>query len=141
MESVEVQMQNGRPVMTNQLQSLYEKHWNDKIVLSVEKLPLKRSDAANRFYWKTIVREWYLRLKDVDPTLTEKKMHRDLCLEYSPVEQLNEETGECEIVGASTSKMNQKEFSQHCKACIEALKILTGEEIMVPEFYEEALNE
>ena len=107
------------------------------VVVTIEKLPLKRSEAFSRYYWGVVVVWWHRLFKETLPPeeallMSKEAVHYWLTKTYSPVERVNPFTQEVEIVGSLQRKMTNDQLSEHISRCCQGYLAETGEMIPPP---------
>lgn len=114
---------------------------NAEVCIDVYKLPLKRSKAQNRYYHSIIKKAFRTLWNEVIGGVTTDMAHEMLKRNFLPLEVISPHTGEVIMLYRSTTTLSTKEFSEFIEACRGYYLHETGEEIPLPNWYREAVND
>jgi|DEB0MinimDraft_10_1074344.scaffolds.fasta_scaffold06521_9 hypothetical protein len=124
-----------------QRELLNQKFRDQQVLVTIEKLPLKRSEALSRYYYGVVVSKYWLPLFKELADEKEKMLHNKesthywLTKQYSPVQRKNPMTGEIEIVGSLQRKMTNDQLQDHISKCVQGYLAETGEMIPPPNYF------
>lgn len=117
--------------------AIVNKFQGKDVLVTIEKLPLKRSEALSRYYYGVVVKHWMKLFIDLAED-NEKMLHNKesthywLTKAYSPVKRRNPVTNEVEIVGSLQRKMTNDQLQDHIAKCVQGYLAETGELIPPP---------
>ena len=131
MNSVKVEMFRGLPKMNDKLRDLYNKFYDGDILLTIDKYPLKRSLAQNRYY-HSVIKVYFFKLwRGVLDGITQDMTHEMLKRNFLPFEVVAP-SGKVIVLYRSTKSLSVKEMSEFIEACRGYYLAETGEEIPKP---------
>lgn len=138
MAAIRAKVERGS-VRSPKLIELLNKFNGQEVLITIEKYPLRRSEALSRYYYGVVVETWMKLFKELADE-KEKMLHNKesthywLTKQYSPVERRNPMTGEIETVGALQRKMTNDQLQDHIAKCVQGYLAETGELIPPPNY-------
>ena len=125
--------------MTDKLRELIQAHEGQEVLIEINKLPLKRSLAQNKYSWSCVVAAFRSLWNDALGCITKEASHDMLRANFLPLEITSPKTGEVVRISKSTTELSTKEFGEYIDACRHYYLMETGEEIPEPSFFKKNL--
>ena len=133
MNSVKVTMFRGLPKLNDKLQELYTKFYDGEVILTIEKAPLSRTLAQNKYYRAVIVpyffKMWKIKIDGINENIAHEMIKRN----FLSFEITNAEDKVITLY-KSTKTLNTKEMSELIDACRGYYRYNMGEEIPLPMY-------
>ena len=136
MKAIRTRIQRGAVIMTDKLRELIQAHEGQEVLIEINKLPLKRSLAQNKYYWSVVVPTFRTLWNEVLGGITKEMTHDMLRANFLPLDIPSPKTGEVVRISKSTTELSTKEFGEYIEACGYYYLMETGEEIAKPNFLE-----
>ena len=136
MKATSTSIHRGAIVMTDKLRELIQVHEGQEVLVEINKLPLKRSLAQNKYYWSVVVPTFRTLWNEVLGGITKEMTHDMLRANFLPLDIPSPKTGEVVRISKSTTELSTKEFGEYIEACGYYYLMETGEEIAKPNFLE-----
>jgi hypothetical protein len=134
MKATSTSIHRGAIVMTDKLRELIQVHEGQEVLVEINKLPLKRSLAQNKYYWSVVVPTFRTLWNEVLGGITKEMAHDMLRANFLPLEIPSPKTGEVVRISKSTTELSTKEFGEYIQACRHYYLMETGEELAEPSF-------
>ena len=134
MKAIRTRIQRGAVIMTDKLRELIQANEGQEVLIEINKLPLKRSLAQNKYYWSVVVPYFRRLWNDAIGGITKEMSHDMLRANFLPLEITSPKTGEVVRISKSTTELSTKEFGEYIEACRHYYLMETGEEIPEPSF-------
>jgi len=135
-KAIRTRIQRGAVIMTDKLRELIQAHEGQEVLIEINKLPLKRSLAQNKYYWSVVVPTFRTLWNEVLGGITKEMTHDMLRANFLPLDIPSPKTGEVVRISKSTTELSTKEFGEYIEACGYYYLMETGEEIAKPNFLE-----
>lgn len=107
----------------------------ERVLITVDRVPKRRSLKANRFYFGALVRA----ISDYTGMVA-GEVHEIFKLKFNPREVPDPLTGEIKTIGGSTRSMSPQEFEEHIFKVQEVAERL-GIKVLAPDKYWDSLEQ
>ncbi len=145
MARIRTKIQHGSIKSSGFLELLNRFNGQD-VVIEIDKAPLKRSLAQNRYYQKVVVTMFHKLWKEVVvykcpktgedvKGLTKDMTHEMLRMNFLSIEVISPKSGEVIKTSRSTTSLSTSEMMDYINACRNYYHTETGEYIDPPDFY------
>jgi hypothetical protein len=136
---LEIDFQNRRIVNREQIETAVSTLADGRYLLEFEKLPMKRSDAQNKYLHAVIIPTYQKLFNDIRGRFHEnivKGMIKEMFLKEEIVCEIS---GEIFTIIKDTRDLNVSEFDEFLQNCRLWYEHNTGEQIALPRYYAEGL--
>lgn len=144
MAKVRAKVKQGS-IQSSSFKELMKRFEGQEIIVEIDKAPLKRSLAQNRYYQKVVVLAFHKLWKEVVvykcpktgddiKGLTPEMAHEMLRINFLSMDIISPKTGEVIKTSRSTTSLNTTEMMDYINACRNYYHTETGEYIDPPEF-------
>ena len=135
MKAIKTRIQRGAVIMTDKLRELIQSHEGQEVLIEINKLPLKRSLAQNKYFHGMII-PYYQKMFSIERYVTDEQTKIELKQMFLPIEIFDFTTKKIIKSHRDTSDLNTKEFAQFIESCRAFYEYEMGEEIPLPNFLE-----
>lgn len=119
--------------MTDKLRELIQANEGQEVLIQINKLPLKRSLAQNKYFHGVVI-PYLNRMFSIEQYETEEQTKIKLKEKFLPIEIFDFTTKKITKSHRDTSDLNTKEFTQFIESCRDFYQYEMGEEIPAPSF-------
>ena len=137
MNSTKTKIKNRLPVITDKLQELFDSFEDGQdILITIDKTPLSRSLAQNKYY-HAVIKVYFFKLwRSVIEGITKEMTHEMIKRNFLPFE-VETPKGEIVVLYRSTKSLSTKEMGEFIDACRGYYLGETGEDIPLPLYMQE----
>lgn len=133
MNIIKTRIHKGMVLMTDKLKELIQAHEGREVLVEINKLPLKRSLAQNKYFHGVVV-PYYQKMFSIEHYVTDEQTKIELKQMFLPIEIFDFSTKKIIKSHRDTSDLNTKEFTQFIESCRAFYEYEMGEEIPAPSF-------
>lgn len=132
MLAVVTKTKRGTLEHSEDLRAVLQRFDGQEILVEISKLPMKRSERQNKYYFGLVVPYFQAIWKEAIGGLTKDMTHEMLKHNFLPMDIISPSTGKTVRICRSTRDLSTKEFSEYLDACRAYYLHETGEPIPLP---------